>query len=183
MVEQHEETLILAAAWNPMLDAFSKLIDLVDWHGSVEIQTHMERFDQHPLTSPHVTLIQEPDKALTAEISGNAELVPKLSETEYELMALLGWDKPKSGKDEDYGDYPNFVKTFDKETTDFEKAESILYALVTVYGMKRTDLIAAEDLEVADWLDDFSLLHRLEIEPDNDERLLFRLETDEDRNQ
>ena len=183
MVEPQEETIILPAIWNPMLDAFMKLIDLVEWHGSIEIQTQLDRFDNHPLTSPLVTIYQEPDKSLAVDISGNAELLPKLTEVEYELMALLGWQKPWASKDEDYGDYPNFVKQFSKDAREFEIAESILYALVTVYGMKRTDLIAVEDLNIAEWLDETSLLHRLELEPSNDERLLFRIETEEDHNE
>jgi hypothetical protein len=164
-----------------MLDAFIKLIDLVEWHGSVDIQTQLERFDNHPLTSPLVALIHEPDKSLAVEISGNSELLPKLTEVEYETMVLLGWNKPRAGKDEDYGDYPYFTRAFAKDTEPLEIAEAIVYALVSVYGMKKTDLINLEELEIADWLDDYALLYRLDLEPDNDERLLFRLATPEDR--
>jgi hypothetical protein len=181
MAESIESARTLAPAWNPMLDALIKLIDLVEWHGSVDIQTQMARFDNHPLTSPLVTLIHEPDASLSVEISGNSELLPKLTEVEYETMVLLGWQKPRAGKDEDYGDYPYFTKNFEANTEPLEIADAVLYAIVFVYGMKQTDLINMDDIAIADWLDDWEILHRLEIEPSNDERLLFRLETLEDR--
>jgi hypothetical protein len=181
MAESMESSRTLAPTWNPMLDAFIKLIDLVEWHGSVDIQTQLERFDNHPLTSPLVALIHEPDKSLAVEISGNAELLPKLTEVEYETMVLLGWNKPRAGKDEDYGDYPYFTRAFAKDTDPLEIAEAILYALVFVYGMKQTDFINLEELEIADWMDDWNILHRVELEPSNDQQLLFRLETQEDR--
>ena len=181
MAESMESARTLAPIWNPMLDAFIKLIDLVEWHGSVDIQTQLERFDNHPLTSPLVTLIHEPDKSLAVEVSGNSELLPKLTEVEYEILVLLGWNKPRAGKDEDYGDYPYFTRAFAKDTEPLEIAEAILHALVSVYGMKKTDLINLEELEIADWLDDYALLYRVDLEPDNDERLLFRLATPEER--
>ena len=181
MAAPQEDSKFLAAAWNPMLDALMKLLDLVEWHGSVDILTQLERFDHHPLTSPMVGMIHEPDKSLAVEISGNAELLPKLTDVEYETMVLLGWNKPRAGKDEDYGDYPYFTRSFPKDAEPFEIAEAILYALVFVYGMKQTDVINLEELEIADWLDDWNLLHRLDLETDNDQRLLFRLETQEDR--
>ena len=158
-----------------MLEAFEKLFDLVEWHGDIAIQTRMERFKGKRKNSPQVFVYQEPNKMVSIEISGNEDLNPQLSEEEYGLMSLLGWNEPIKAKDEDYGNFPNFSREFSPGTSLTQIAEATVYALVTVYGMKKTDLIELDGLRQADWLDDWKILHRLEIDPQNDERTLFRL--------
>ena len=120
------------------------------------------------------------DGQIEAEISGNVQLSPKLTEDEYNFMELLGWEKPKSGKDADYGDYPNFRKTFPVDTQPETVTEELLRALVLVYQLKTTDLIGLGSVTLAERLDSLKKLDRLETEPWNKDRKLFRIPMKED---
>lgn len=151
---------------------FEELEDLEDY---VTVQTFPERFDRHPHTSPYFTVLLNREGQYEAEIAGNISLQPKLSVNEYDRMVELGWAKPRAGKDEDYGDFPNFSKVFPEYTHSITVATDIFEALVTVYGMKATDEIAVGSERRAELIDSMKLLHRLEPEEWNPQRKLFKL--------
>lgn len=140
----------------------------------------MARFSGHPHSSPYFTISLDPQERFEAEIAGNAQLTPKLSEEEYNMMVLLGWEKPKAGKDEDYGDYPNFLKTFAPDTDPLDVVESILVALVMVYKLHETDLFEVGSEWDADEAENLKWLERLEPEDEQARRTIFRLPIEQD---
>jgi len=140
----------------------------------------MERFDSHPHSSPYFTMSLTPEETFEAEIAGNLQLTPKLSAEEYNLMELLGWEKPKAGKDEDYGDFPNFLKVFPPETDPLDVVESILVALVMVYQLKDTDIVELRSEYVSDEAEKLKWLERLEPDPGYPGQRLFKLPTNEE---
>ena len=144
------------------------------------IQTRMAQFSGHPHSSPYFTISLTPNENFEAEISGNAQLTPKLSDEEYNLMELLGWEKPKKGKDEDYGDFPNFLREFPAETDPLDVVEAVLVALLMVYQMRETDIFEVGNEFDADEAENLKWLERLEPEEGFSRRTLFRLPTDKE---
>jgi hypothetical protein len=174
------ENAFITEEWLPLSQGISYLISFTVLNDYFTVQTYAHRFDSHPRTSPYFTVCVLNDGQIEAEISGNVQLAPKLTEEEYNLMELLGWEKPKSGKDESYGDYPNFRKAYPKETPVETVAEDILTALVLAYQFKPTDMIGLGSVTLAERLDSLKKLDRLETEPWNKDRKLFRIPMKED---
>jgi hypothetical protein len=161
--------------WYPMVEGIGRFFTRVQKGDYLTIQTIMERFDSHPMTSPYFQICRQEDDTVSVEISGNAQLSPELTVGEYEAMSLLGWELPRKGKDEDYGDLPNFVMNFGFRPTTFLMADAVVYALVNVFGMKTTDLLEMESEWDAAWLGTYKCLERLEPDPDTYDYRLFRL--------
>lgn len=175
MTSLHQPGAFISEDWLPLAQSISLLISTTDVNDHFTVQTYAQRFDSHPRTSPYFTVCVQSDGQLDAEIVGNVQLSPKLTEEEYNLMELLGWEKPKSGKDEDYGDYPNFRKVYPLETTPEVVAGDILTALVLAYQFETTDLIGLGSAKLAERVASLKKLDRLETEPWNNERKLFRI--------
>ena len=95
-------------------------------------------------------------------------------------MELLGWEKPTAGKDETFGDFPNFRKVYPLKADGHLVADDILTALVLVYQLKTTDMIGVGSLSLANNLESLKQLDRLETEPWNKDRKLFRIPIKED---
>jgi hypothetical protein len=138
----------------------------------------MERFGSNPMTSPYFQVCRQEDDTMSVEISGNAQLSPELNESEYEAMALLGWELPKKGKDEDYGDFPNFVKNFGVKPETLLMADAAVYALVNIFGMKTQDLLEMESEWYAAWMGTYKCLERLKPDPETNDCRQFRLKGD-----
>ena len=90
-------------------------------------------------------------------------------------MELLGWRKPSSGKDEDYGDFPNFWKEYPNETDGHVVAEDILTALIVVFQLKTTDNVGVGTRKLAENLEEMKHLVRLPPEAWNAERKIFKI--------
>ena len=157
------------------MDAFAILLETLNEECTLRVATHLERFDSHPLTSPEIVFNLEPDNSISIELSGNAELIPKLSQTEYGMMVLLGWTKPMPGKDEDYGEYQFFTRNYPEGTPKHELTLDLMTALVKVYGMKRTDSIGVEFQEEADLLIEHGKLFCTDYDENGNEQGVFRL--------
>ena len=117
----------------------------------------------------------QPDGQIEAEISGNDQVSPELNDDEYNLMELLGWKKPYNGKDEDYGDFPNFWKAYPLETDGNTVAGDILTALVLVFQLKITDNIGVGTFKLVEDLEGMNQLVRLPAESWNAERKIFKI--------
>jgi hypothetical protein len=90
-------------------------------------------------------------------------------------MELLGWKKPYGGKDEDYGNFPNFWKAYELGTDGHAVAGDILTALVLVFQLKITDNIGVGTRKLADDLEGMNQLVRLPAEAWNAERKIFKI--------
>ena len=151
------------------------MINVTECDDYFTVQTYAERFDSNGRTSPYFTVCVQPDGQIEAEISGNDQVTPKLTEEEYNLMELLGWRKPSSGKDEDYGDFPNFWKEYPHETDGHVVAEDILTALIVVFQLKTTDNVGVGTRKLAEDLEEMNHLVRLPPEAWNAERKIFKI--------
>ncbi len=140
----------------------------------------MAQFSGHPHTSPYFTISLDPNGNFEAEISGNAQVTPKLTVEDYDLMVLLGWEKPKAGKDEDYGDFPNFLNSFPPETDPLDVVEAVIVALLMVYKLRESDIFEVGNEWDADEAENLKWLERLEPEEGFARRTLFRLPTDKE---
>lgn len=157
-----------------MAYAISKLIEASRNNNTIDVQVYIERFDSHPHTSPYFILVCEPDKTITIEIAANMHVVPKLTVAEYDRMVELGWAKPRSGKDEDYGDFPNFDRNFPESMPNIEIAHHLLQALAEVYSMDDTSQIGLGSRKAANWLDEHRILQRMEHDGQPDTRHIFQ---------
>ena len=169
------ENPLIDDLWEPMAEFFAKVVEDAPNRDAITVQTFINRFDAHPQTSPYFVVVYEPDKTYSVEISGNIHVRPKLTVDEYNTMALLGWAKPYAGRDEDYGDFPNFVKTFTNGESAREIAETILEVLVLVFTMKPSEMIGVTSYAATEALDRFHILERLENIVNNKNRRLFKM--------
>jgi hypothetical protein len=161
--------------WYPMVEGLGRFFTRVEKGDYLTIQTIMERFGHQPENSPYFQICRQEDDSVSVEISGNSQLSPELTESEYQEMSSLGWELPRKGKDEDYGDLPNFVKTFGVKPATVFIADEVAYALVNVFGMKPTDLLEMESEWDAAWMGTYKCLERLEQDPVTFDCRQFRL--------
>jgi hypothetical protein len=158
-----------------MVNFFAKVVEETQPGKVFTIQTYLTRFGSSSKSSPYLVIVHEPDSSTTIEVSGNAHVSPEISDEECEKMVSLGWAKPQSGKDEDYGDFPNFMKNFRPDTSPLEIGEEILTLLLSVFVMRPYDPIAVGNVEAAEWIDQLGLLERLKATEGNLQRKLFKL--------
>lgn len=160
-----------------MVTAFAKLVEFCRWGHVVEVQTYIDRFDGHPHTSPYFVLVPEPDHTLTVEFSGNLQVIPKLTATDFDRMAELGWAEPRAAKDEDYGDFPNFSRTFPLMAEHDDIARFVLQALVDVYSFEVTSQIGLEREREVELLENQKALEHLGPDGQEDVRHIFQIKS------
>jgi hypothetical protein len=158
-----------------MMNVFAKAVEEAKHEEVITIQTYLTRFGSSSKSSPYVVIVHEPDASTTIEVSGNVHVEPELSPAECEKMVSLGWAQPQAGKDEDYGDFPNFSKNFSPDTSSLEIGEEILTPLLSVFLMRPYDLIGVGNVQAAEWIDQLGLLERLDQSEGNLQRKLFKL--------
>jgi len=141
------------------------------------VQTYAKKFGLSPRTSPYVQAMIIND-LLQVEISANLMVQPPLTNEQYLAMEFYGWDLPECSPDDyvsDPGGNPNMVRYFDLDTSLRQIVESVLTALVSIYGIEEADFWGFSDRTETERVADMQLLGRLKKSNTNPFGSIFAL--------
>lgn len=176
----------LGPQWVPLAKVLKSTIEGSTPRSPFEFQTYGRRYSYMPTDSPYFqgyfdNIAQE----FILEASSNVQVIPKLTEEQYQELEFYGWKRPTQTEDEfheqGYQDdateaSPNFLRLFDGPPDYDEIVEVILTAMVGVYKIDEDDFFNfGETGGIADRVAAMRLLGRVKGGNGNPNRVIFAM--------